>query len=245
PKGISIKTYHAMEVDGSVWIWYHVDGEPPLWTVEESEELKNWGYRGRNEFLVNAHIQEIPENGADVAHLNAVHTVSMFSDLGQKYPFLNHLIGHHTWGAEWKKGDEHHVANIQISQRYLILKVDVFPLKVTVNQIGPAHVRLSFMSPLGPMMVLQSVTPLGPLLQRVVHRVYSPRYNAPLGAALVLLEAKQFERDVAIWNNKRYVSSPAYAKSDKTIRTFRSWFSQFYSENSISVRDAMQNPLDW
>ncbi|XP_045783261.1 cholesterol 7-desaturase nvd [Maniola jurtina] len=245
PKGISIKTYPCMEVDGSVWVWYHVDGEPPLWTVAESEDIKNWGYRGRNEFLVNAHIQEIPENGADVAHLNAVHTASMFSDIGMKYPFLNQIIGHHTWGAEWVKGDEEHLANITISQKYIIMKMDVFPLKVTVNQIGPAHVRLNFMSPLGPMTVSQSVTPLAPLLQRVVHRVYSPRYNAPLGAALVLLEASQFQRDVAIWNHKRYVSSPAYAKSDKTIRTFRSWFSQFYSSNSVSLRDAMRNPLDW
>ncbi|XP_052746256.1 cholesterol 7-desaturase nvd [Bicyclus anynana] len=245
PKGISIKTYHAMEVDGSVWVWYHVDGLPPQWTVPESEAAKSWGYRGRNEFLVNAHIQEIPENGADVAHLNAVHNISIFSDAGVKYPFLNRLIGHHIWGAEWQKGDEDHVAKIKISQKYLILKMDVFPLEITVNQIGPAHVRLSFMSSLGPMTVLQSVTPLGPLLQKVVHRVYSPGYNAPLGAAMVWLEAKQFERDVAIWNHKRYVSAPAYAKNDKTIRAFRSWFNQFYSDNSISLRDALQNPLDW
>nr|XP_032528311.1 cholesterol 7-desaturase-like [Danaus plexippus plexippus] len=102
-----------------------------------------------------------------------------------------------------------------------------------------------FTSPLGPMVVLQSVTPLGPLLQRVIHRVYTPTLNAPLGAALVVLEAYQFQRDVAIWNSKRYVNSPTYVKSDKTIRAFRTWFSQFYSKNSIPLRDAMQNPLDW
>lgn len=55
----------------------------------------------------------------------------------------------------------------------------------------------------------------------------------------------QFERDIAIWNSKRFVSAPAYVRTDKTIRAFRSWFSQFYSENSVSFRDAMQNPLEW
>ncbi|OWR46621.1 Rieske-domain protein neverland [Danaus plexippus plexippus] len=244
PKGISIKTHHAMEIDGAVWVWYDVEGREPLWTVDRIPELDTWGYRGRNEFIVNAHLQEIPENGADVAHLNAVHTVSMLSDVGFKYPFLNHFIGYHTWNAEWLKGDDH-TASMKITQKYLIMKLDIFPIDVTVTQIGPAHVRLMFTSPLGPMVVLQSVTPLGPLLQRVIHRVYTPTLNAPLGAALVVLEAYQFQRDVAIWNSKRYVNSPTYVKSDKTIRAFRTWFSQFYSKNSIPLRDAMQNPLDW
>ncbi|XP_047543117.1 cholesterol 7-desaturase nvd [Vanessa atalanta] len=245
PKGISIKTYPSMEIDGTVWVWYDAEGRPPLWTVEESDETKNWGYRGRNEFLVNAHIQEIPENGADVAHLNAVHNVSLLTDVGYKYPFLNYIIGCHNWSAEWSKGEIDHLAQIKIAHQYIIMKFDVFPINVTVHQIGPAHVRLRFHSPLGPMTIIQSVTPIAPLVQKVVHRVYTPRYNAILGAALVLMEAYQFARDVAIWNNKRYVSSPAYVKNDKTIRTFRSWFSQFYSEQSVSLKDALQNPLDW
>ncbi|XP_045456200.1 cholesterol 7-desaturase nvd [Melitaea cinxia] len=245
PKGISIKTYLSMEVDGSVWIWYDAEGRHPLWTVEELEETKNWGYRGRNEFYVNAHIQEIPENGADVAHLNAVHNVSLLTDVGYKYPVLENIIGHHNWSAEWSKGEADHLAQIKIAQQYLIMKFDIFPIDVTVNQIGPAHVRLRFSCPLGPMMVIQSVTPMSPLLQKVVHRVYSPNYNAVVGASLVRFEAYQFERDVAIWNNKRYVSSPVYVKSDKAIRSFRTWFSQFYSEKSLSMRDALQNSLDW
>ncbi|CAH2083708.1 unnamed protein product [Euphydryas editha] len=245
PKGISIKTHPSMEIDGSVWIWYDAEGRPPLWTVDESNETKNWGYRGRNEFYVNAHIQEIPENGADVAHLNAVHSASLLTDVGHKYQFLKNIIGHHNWSAEWSKGEADHLAQIKIAHQYIIMKYDVFPIDVTAHQIGPAHVRLYFSCPLGPMIIIQSVTPVTPLLQKVVHRVYTPNYNAILGAALVIMEAYQFTRDVAIWNNKRYVSSPAYVKSDKNIRAFRTWFSQFYSETSLSMRDAMQSPYDW
>ncbi|CAH0730904.1 unnamed protein product, partial [Brenthis ino] len=245
PKGISIKTYPSMEVDGAVWIWYHVESLSPQWKVEDSEESRNWGYRGRNEFLVNAHIQEIPENGADVAHLNAVHTVSILTDAGYKYPLLNNFLGHHTWEAEWSKDSEEHVAMIKIVHNYIMMKMNVFPSNVVVHQIGPAHVRLRFHSPIGPVTIIQSVTPLGPLLQKVVHRFYTPWYNAVLGTAMVLMEAYQFQRDVTIWNNKKYVNAPAYVKTDKTIRAFRTWFSQFYCENSISLKDAIQNPLDW
>ena len=39
----------------------------------EGEEEGGWVYQGRNEYEVACHIQDIPENGADVAHLPAVH----------------------------------------------------------------------------------------------------------------------------------------------------------------------------
>ncbi|KPJ17449.1 3-ketosteroid-9-alpha-hydroxylase oxygenase subunit [Papilio machaon] len=168
PAGISIKKYHTMEVDGAVWVWHDAEGRDPLWKVPEVPEMKYMSFRGRNEFMINAHIQ-----------------------------------------------------------------------------IGPSHVRLQFESPLGSLLVAQSVTPLSPLLQRVVTRVFTPNYNAVFGAFTVLAEAVQFKRDVAIWNSKRYVSAPAYVRSDKTIRAFRAWFMQFYSESSISLKQAMQKPLDW
>ncbi|CAG5001281.1 unnamed protein product [Parnassius apollo] len=245
PKGIALKTWHTMEVDGAVWIWYDAEGREPLWTVPEVPELKSWGFRGRNEFTVNTHIQEIPENGADIAHLNAIHSTSLLTEIGDRFPFLHNIIGRHFWTAEWSKGKEEHLATVNIEQKYLIMKFDAFPIKVTVDQIGPSHVRLWFKSALGALLVVQSITPRGALLQHVVHRVYSPRHNAPLGAWMVLAEAWQFKRDVAIWNSKRYVNSPSYVKTDKTIRAFRAWFMQFYSENSIPLKQALQNPLDW
>lgn len=40
---------------------------------------KEFVYHGRNEFYVNCHIQEIPENGADLAHFSAVHSFSVLA----------------------------------------------------------------------------------------------------------------------------------------------------------------------
>lgn len=41
-------------------------------------------------------------------------------------------------------------------------------------QIGPGYVELFLECPLGPIVMLQSVTPVEPLLQKVVHRMYCP-----------------------------------------------------------------------
>ncbi|KAL0858535.1 hypothetical protein ABMA27_012390 [Loxostege sticticalis] len=242
PKGVSIKSWHTAEADGAVWIWHDAAGRDPQWGMEYSPGA--WGYRGRNEFIVNAHVQEIPENGADVAHLNAVHASSVVTTLAEKYPFLLNIIGCHVWTATWNKG-EGHIADLTLTHDYKILKYNLFHIDVTVQQIGPGYVRLMLKTPLGPILVSQSVTPIAPLTQRVVHRVFSPAYNAAWGALVVYNEAYMFERDVAIWNNKIFVGAPAFVKTDKTIKAFRSWFSQFYCENSKSFREAMTNDLDW
>ena len=39
---------------------------------------------------------------------------------------------------------------------------------------------------------------------------------------------RQFEQDVPIWENKRYLPSPALAPNEKPITEFRSWAAQFY-----------------
>ncbi|XP_053622397.1 cholesterol 7-desaturase nvd [Plodia interpunctella] len=244
PRGVSIGTWRTVEADGAVWVWHDAERRAPLWGLEDAPELDAWGYRGRNEFLVSAHIQEIPENGADVAHLNAVHSPSLLSSLGERYPVLQDIIGRHVWAADWQRNDDH-TATMTLTHDYKILKSDWFHIDVEVTQIGPGHVRLRLATPIGPVLVSQSVTPVGPLTQRVIHRFFSPPHIAPLAPTLVKSEAYMFERDVVIWNSKRFVSAPAYVKTDKTIRAFRSWYSQFYSENSLSFRDAIQNPLDW
>ncbi|XP_049884446.1 cholesterol 7-desaturase nvd [Pectinophora gossypiella] len=243
PKGVSIKSWETVEADGAVWIWYDAENRPPLWSLQDACTMQ-MRCRGRNIFTVNCHIQEIPENGADVAHLNAVHSESLLSKLGEKYPLLLNFIGSHYWTAEWSRGD-HHTSTIKLTHDYKLMKMNLFHVDVDVTQIGPGHVRLKLQTSFGPVLISQSVTPIGPLQQKVVHRVFSPNYNAPLGYILNRAESYQFERDVAIWNNKRYVGAPAYVKTDKTIRAFRSWFSQFYSENSISFKDANNSMLEW
>jgi len=52
----------------------------------------------------------------------------------------------------------------------------------------------------------------------------------------------QFERDVPIWDNKTYLPNPMVIKEDGDILRYRRWFSQFYSENSLTVG---KDPLDW
>lgn len=51
---------------------------------------------------VNAHIQDIPENGADVYHFKYVH-----SEIIPKVEIINFL-----WKAKWRRGDDPNIGEI-------------------------------------------------------------------------------------------------------------------------------------
>ena len=59
PDMAKVKSYHTLELNGFVYIWYHAEGIEPTWTPPEVEEITRgeWAYRGRTEHHVNAHIE--------------------------------------------------------------------------------------------------------------------------------------------------------------------------------------------
>lgn len=85
-------------------------------------------------------------------------------------------------------------AMMQLTMRLCLVNTDRYTnnlrLKSFVFQIGPGLVRLRMQTPIGPFLFSQSVTPIGPLLQKVTHRLYSPTYNAFAAYPLILSEGK-------------------------------------------------------
>ncbi len=48
-----------------------------------------------------------------------------------------------------------------------------------------------------------------------------------------------------MWNSKTYIDRPIADKGDKLILKHRRWYSQFYSENSKSLRQINEESLEW
>ncbi|CAG5867225.1 unnamed protein product, partial [Menidia menidia] len=241
PEFAKVRRWLSCEVNQQILIWFHCDGEEPPWTIPEVQEITNrqWVYRGRAEHFISAHIQEIPENAGDIAHLNHLHTTGIVSgaDLrhtnSKTWEFLQHY-----WEAHWEPELE---PNTHCSQMVIKHTLTVFgwhwpllDLRVVARQVGPGIVFLQFEhSFLGRGLIIQSVTPVEPLLQRVSHKIFfQSNIPAPVPKFILKAECIQFERDVMIWNNKKYVAKPILVKEDSGIQKHRRWYSQFYSENS-------------
>uniref|UniRef100_A0A3P9JMG5 cholesterol 7-desaturase n=1 Tax=Oryzias latipes TaxID=8090 RepID=A0A3P9JMG5_ORYLA len=153
---------------------------------------------------------------------------------------VEHFISAHIQ-VEWEANKpEKHCSEMNLKHNLILFgsHCSLMDMDVVARQVGPSLVFLDFKHPfLGRGMMLQSVTPVEPLLQCSTHTLY---YQANIPAVVPKLilrgECMQFERDVLIWNNKKYTSNPLLVKEDSTIRKHRLWYKQFYSENSPTLQ---------
>ncbi|XP_050084957.1 cholesterol 7-desaturase nvd [Anopheles aquasalis] len=253
PKVARLRKWESLEVNGFIFVWHHADPDAAPWTFRVVQEIEDgrWAYYGKNEFLVNCHIQDVPENGADVAHLAAVHGPNMLSGSDIRYTRAAWAdFGMHSWHASWNapgEGDPAHVATMDLVHSFRLFdKLEVGKIDVRAQQIGPGYVQLMMNTGMGPFVVLQTVTPVEPLVQKVIHRFYAPRnlWNAIFQKFAIWAESVMFERDMMVWNHKQFIENPLLIKEDRLIKAYRKWYSQFYSENSVSFAMAKEK-LDW
>ncbi|XP_069465967.1 cholesterol 7-desaturase nvd-like [Ambystoma mexicanum] len=253
PEFAKIKTWPTCEINGMIHVWYHCDGIDPTWSIPEQEEItsKEWVYCGRTEHYVNSHIEEIPENAADIAHLSHLHAPGIVSGVDLRY--TNAKIWDfvkHTWRVQWQPEPEpnKHCSKMILEHCLFLFgkHCSLMDVHVVARQVGPGLVFLYFKHAFfGSGVILHCVTPVEPLLQKVSHSIYYQESMPTLVPKFILrAECIQFERDVMIWNNKKYISKPLLVKEDSAVQRHRRWYAQFYSENSPKVCFQHEG-LDW
>lgn len=91
-------------------------------------------------FVTGNWIQEIPENGADLNHLDHLHSSPVLSGVD-----LRHIFSHwwqfarHNWSAEWKPlEDTKHVGCLQLVTSLSVFgyKIPYLDLHVAARQVG-------------------------------------------------------------------------------------------------------------
>jgi cholesterol 7-dehydrogenase len=113
-----------------------------------------------------------------------------------------------------------------------------------IYQIGPGYVVLKLKLFFGDVLILQTVTPIEPLKQKLSHYFYAPRMLGLFMKFSIYGETVQVARDAMIWDYKTFVRNPVLPKEEKQIKLYRNWFSQFYSQNSKSYQESL-NDLTW
>ena len=71
-----LRTWPVTEANGWIWVWYHPDQTvAPLWDVVVHEEYGDpaWTDYAMHEWIVYGSIQNMAENGVDVAHFKYIH----------------------------------------------------------------------------------------------------------------------------------------------------------------------------
>lgn len=137
------------------------------------------------------------------------------------------------------------MTNIHLTHSTIIWNFKFLNIEAEINQIGPGYVVLTLKSYFGRLVILQTCTPLEPMVQKLSHYFYGPRYLAWFIKFAIIGESVQVARDILVWNHKQFKNNPVLVKEDKYIKLYRNWFSQFYSANSKTYSEVRQEDLSW
>jgi len=214
------------EINNAIHVWFDVDGKEPTWEVPDifEGEPHKFKYVARTHHRVHTHLQEIHENGADVAHLAVVHWRTL----------LEIPIFWHQWGIQWEPSNEHkHMSNFKVQETMKIGKFRIpgTTVRVEGHHVGPGLVHFKLRSILGEIRVCHQLLPLEGFLQDSVYQMWTGP-GVPTWFAKFAIRAwvGQYEKDIVIWNQKLFLPAAQIVKNDGPIVQYRRWFKQFYSE---------------
>ncbi len=212
-ENVSIKTWPVKIWAGQVLMYFAEDeSKTPRWDVDLPDCEQDWVIHSRREWQVRTHIQEIGENGLDVAHVVAVHNSPMLVvlDFSTNGPVM-------TLSTQAK--------DIEEAEFKGEIKRTLWGMGLSMNEfVGDVETR-----------VIITRTPIDHE-QVEVRMAYIPRrYDDEnltnlIGEAIAERVAAEFEGDIAIWENKAYIDSPVLCDGDGPIGKWRSWSKQFYGE---------------
>jgi len=206
-----------------------------IWNILQKVVNKSMVFHAFQENHVEAHIQEIPENGSDSAHFGILHVEFRVLKL------LKYIFTHEWTCSAWApcEAPENHKAKFRIGHRLLFFGrcVPFSHLEVEVWQIGPSLVVLNLSHMLGDFIITETVTPIAPLFQRITHGIYGKNnmFTRLVAISFLSIFTEMFTRDMMIWRNKTYKSQPILVKNDGNIMPFRRWYRQSYPKKSAIV----------
>ncbi|NXS74048.1 DAF36 desaturase, partial [Pandion haliaetus] len=220
PDFARVWTWPSCEVNGVLLVWYHCKGVGPTWAVPEQREIttKEWVFHGQTAHLVDMHIQVVSPLPPWGTSMPGSSPIVQFRDISCQLTHSGTSPPNYA-GPAWCS---------------------------VALQVGPGLDFLIFEHTfLGPGIILQMVTPLKPILQNVVHKIY-PQKNmlAIIPKFILRVECIQFDCDITIWNNKQYLPKPLLIREDSTIQKRRRWYAQFYSEKSTRLL-VQKEGLEW
>ncbi|CAG2176064.1 unnamed protein product [Oppiella nova] len=240
-----------------VYVWHHSDGGEPDWEPDIIDNIHNnkWVCLARTEYNLDCHIQvltdymskEIEENWTDLAHFVTLHTPLYypFNALNRFQECLQKFI---SFGirTNWTSINEpkHYNAMASIDALTTIFGYNTWAMNFQFRQVGPATLVITYDQPdlMGGVSgcLVQYVNPVEPNKVRFILRNYCDRgFRARIFAKVLnFFEIFMIERDMIVWNNKKFVKNAKYTKMDKPIAQFRRWYTQYYSDKN-------DNLLDW
>lgn len=186
PKRAKLETWLCTEVDNFIYVWHHMDDQPPNWFMQPSPELasSDWQLTGRTCYRTNLELRDMHENGADMNHFEGIHNdLYLFGSAMNKLESIKFLQKYirHNWLPTWRPvlddtGKMTHEAQMTLRSWISIFKLRTFDISVKATQIGPARVNLRYNSPYyGTGLLVMNAIPMGGRQTKYIQHLYTRR----------------------------------------------------------------------
>ncbi|MDE2618623.1 MAG: Rieske 2Fe-2S domain-containing protein [Sphingomonadales bacterium] len=213
-----LRTWPVTEANGWIWVWYHPDPSvAPMWDVVVHAEVgdPDWTDYEMLEWVVYGSIQNMAENGVDVAHFKYIHGTA------------NVPAAELRWG-DWSRG-----ADVKAQMGTPTGMVDGL---ISYDTMGPGQSWTRFTG-ISETLLVACLTPVEEDVLRVRHCFTQPKTQAEgpgagLARALIRDIGKQLDQDKVIWDRMRFEPNPIICDGDGPIPQFRQWYSRYYAKDS-------------
>jgi phenylpropionate dioxygenase-like ring-hydroxylating dioxygenase large terminal subunit len=203
------------EANRLIWFWYHPEGAPPQWEVENVSEAAavDWTDYEVHEWRVFGSLQNMAENAVDVAHFRYVHGTATFptSDM--------------IWDG---------VRRTSVIDAGLDTPQGRVEARIVARMIGPGQSVVRFTG-VAETLLVSAVTPVEKDEVRVRFFFTQPRaqtegVSAFMAQGFIHEVCRQLDQDKVIWDRQHYLDKPVICDGDGPVLRFRQWYRQFYAE---------------
>ncbi|WP_424102266.1 Rieske 2Fe-2S domain-containing protein [Moorena producens] len=239
PPKARIRAWPVREVNGLIMMYYSRDQEQPTWEMPQlpeynSEEwvmLKRISWRN-----IKTHVQEIGENGSDIAHLTCRHPQAVKDFERGTPPEINGPVFTYRTNPTYKNKFPIPMINpkLTVSHEFTCYGLGFLATRVRVNVLGGIWILFDlFPTPIDEEYIeLQGIFGVKKIVNRVITRF--------IGSDPAREAEMAIYQDMPMWENKLYRSTPNLCEGDGPIREYRRWVRQFYSEQKNLAKVLVQ-----
>ena len=224
PPAAKIRSWPVAEQDGVVLVWHDPNGADPTWFMPTFAD-RIWSGIRTMARTIRSHPQEILENTVDCAHFRFVHethvvrATSTAKIEGQRFEVT--LVSDPTAVTERLRLD----GSVELEGLTFCHGPGLAAASLGVPSMGMPALQRLYATPIdGERIELRGLVSV-----EVENDAEAAEQWADLIAPSVI---ENWDKDIQIWEYKRYRELPALNSSERMIPIFRRWYAQFYSSDS-------------
>jgi nitrite reductase/ring-hydroxylating ferredoxin subunit len=230
PRTARLRMFDTREVDGVIVAYHDPGGQPAEWWIESRAPAGRWPAPTTRTWRFRGHPQEVSENSVDLAHLTELHQFRQVRviepvttdgpRLAARYAIRHRLLFNLGVNSEFSvlvEGLGFSVVELSIPLPGWEVYQLVLPTSVDETDVElRLSVSLRRADGVRGWRRLLGIRPVTALAQRILASAVGAEIN----------------RDIPIWQHKRYLERPALCPGEGSIGRYRKWTRQFYTPSS-------------